>query len=190
MKKSVRLFSLVAMLILLISAVGSAGAKPAGTVAVQILALNDFHGNLIGPINFGPSSAPIPAGGVEYLGTHIDNLRAANPNTVVVSAGDMIGASPLISALFHDEPTIEAFNAIGLDFNAVGNHEFDEGIYELIRMQEGGCHPVDGCLDGMILRVLNSVSSLQTSPGRRITSLSSQRTRSKPLMAFKSPSSA
>jgi 5'-nucleotidase len=148
MKKSVRLFSLVTLIILLVTAVGSAGAKPSGTVDVQILALNDFHGNLVGPINFGPSSAPIPAGGVEYLATHINNLRAANPNTVVVSAGDMIGASPLISALFHDEPTIEAFNEIGLDFNAVGNHEFDEGIYELIRMQEGGCHPVDGCLDG------------------------------------------
>lgn len=148
MKKSVRLFSLFAVLVLLLSAVGSAGAKPSGTVSVQILALNDFHGNLVGPINFGSGVSAIPSGGVEYLGTHIDNLRAANPNTVVVSAGDMIGASPLISALFHDEPTIEAFNAIGLDFNAVGNHEFDEGIYELIRMQEGGCHPVDGCLDG------------------------------------------
>ncbi len=90
----------------------------------------------------------VDAGGVEYLATHINNLRALNPNTVVVSAGDMIGASPLLSALFHDEPTIEAFNLIGLDFNAVGNHEFDEGVYELIRMQEGGCHPVDGCLDG------------------------------------------
>jgi 5'-nucleotidase len=67
---------------------------------------------------------------------------------VVVSAGDLIGASPLLSALFHDEPTIEAFNLIGLDFNAVGNHEFDEGIVELLRMQYGGCHPVDGCLDG------------------------------------------
>jgi 5'-nucleotidase len=67
---------------------------------------------------------------------------------VVVSAGDMIGASPLLSALFHDEPSIEAFNLIGLDYNAVGNHEFDEGIDELVRMQEGGCHPVDGCLDG------------------------------------------
>lgn len=148
MKKSVRLFSLVAVLILLISVVGSAGAKSSDTFAVQILALNDFHGNLVGPINFGPSAAPIPAGGIEYVATHIDNLRATNPNTIVVSAGDLIGASPLISALFHDEPTIEAFNAIGLDFNAVGNHEFDEGIYELIRMQEGGCHPVDGCLDG------------------------------------------
>jgi 5'-nucleotidase len=85
---------------------------------------------------------------MEYLATHINTLRALNPNTVVVSAGDMIGASPLLSALFHDEPTIEAFNQIGLDFNAVGNHEFDEGWAELVRMQEGGCHPVDGCLDG------------------------------------------
>ena len=66
----------------------------------------------------------------------------------MVSAGDLIGASPLLSALFHDEPTIEAMNQIGLDLNAVGNHEFDEGTTELLRMQNGGCHPVDGCLDG------------------------------------------
>ena len=59
-----------------------------------------------------------------------------------------IGASPLLSALFHDEPTVEAMNEIGLDVNAVGNHEFDEGTDELLRLQEGGCHPVDGCLDG------------------------------------------
>ena len=65
-----------------------------------------------------------------------------------MSAGDLIGASPLLSALFHDEPTIEAMNQIGLDLNAVGNHEFDEGAAELLRMQRGGCHPVDGCLDG------------------------------------------
>jgi 5'-nucleotidase len=141
---------MLVVLILLISGVGSAGAKPSGTVNVQILAVNDFHGNLVGPSGTitAPDGARIPAGGVEYLSTHINNLRATNPNTVFVSAGDMIGASPLISALFHDEPSIEAFNLMGLDFNAVGNHEFDEGIYELIRMQEGGCHPVDGCLDG------------------------------------------
>ena len=144
MKKIVSVFSLVVVLVLLMAAVGSAGAKPSATVNVQILALNDFHGNLLPPGNFGTT----PAGGVEFLATHINSLRTMNPNTVVVSAGDMIGASPLISALFHDEPTIEAFNTIGLDFNAVGNHEFDEGVYELIRMQEGGCHPVDGCLDG------------------------------------------
>ena len=156
MKKFIRLFSLIAVLVLLVTAVGTAGAKPSGTVAVQILALNDFHGNLEPPTSSSGcvpavSGCPAPntvAGGVEYLATHISNYRALNPNTVVVSAGDLIGASPLLSALFHDEPTIEAFNLIGLDFNAVGNHEFDEGWHELVRMQEGGCHPVDGCLDG------------------------------------------
>ena len=149
MKKPARLISLATVLILIFSAMAaSAGAKPSGTLDVQILALNDFHGNLLPPSGSSGRVGTIDAGGVEYLATHIENLRALNPNTVVVSAGDMIGASPLLSALFHDEPTIEAFNLIGLDFNAVGNHEFDEGIYELIRMQEGGCHPVDGCLDG------------------------------------------
>ena len=148
MKKSVRLLSIVGVLVLLLGAVGAAGAKPSGTVNVQILALNDFHGNLQPPAGSSGRIGTVNAGGVEYLATHVNALRATNPNTVFVSAGDMIGASPLISALFHDEPSIEAFNLMGLDFNAVGNHEFDEGIYELIRMQEGGCHPVDGCLDG------------------------------------------
>jgi 5'-nucleotidase len=110
---------------------------------VQILAVNDFHGNLVPPSGSSGRVGTIDAGGVEFLATHVAALRAENPNTAVVSAGDMIGASPLLSALFHDEPTIEAFNLIGLDYNAVGNHEFDEGIQELIRMQEGGCHPVD-----------------------------------------------
>lgn len=148
MKSSFRVFSLIIVLALLMVTAISAAAKPSGTVDVQILAVNDFHGNLVPPAGSSGRIGTTDAGGVEYLATHINNLRAQNPNTVVVSAGDMIGASPLISALFHDEPSIEAFNLIGLDFNAVGNHEFDEGIYELIRMQEGGCHPVDGCLDG------------------------------------------
>jgi 5'-nucleotidase len=148
MKTSVRVFSLVIALVLVMVTAMSVGAVPSGTVDVQILALNDFHGNLLPPSGSSGRVGAIDAGGVEYLATHISNLRALNPNTVVVSAGDMIGASPLLSALFHDEPTIEAFNLIGLDFNAVGNHEFDEGWDELVRMQEGGCHPVDGCLDG------------------------------------------
>ena len=159
MKTSVRVVSLLVALTLLLSlTVASVGAKPSGTVSVQILALNDFHGNLLPPTGSSgrvqispPGVTPVvnvDAGGVEYLATHIDNLRATNPNTVVVSAGDLVGASPLLSALFHDEPTIEAFNLIGLDFNAVGNHEFDEGWHELVRLQHGGCHPVDGCQDG------------------------------------------
>lgn len=149
MKKLFPVVLTVVVLVLVATlAVVPAGAKPSSTVNVQILALNDFHGNLLPPTGSSGRVGTIDAGGVEYLATHISNLRALNPNTVVVSAGDMVGASPLLSALFHDEPTIEAFNLIGLDFNAVGNHEFDEGWHELVRMQEGGCHPVDGCLDG------------------------------------------
>jgi len=121
------------------------------SVDVQVIGLNDFHGNLDPPggqIGL-PDGTRVDAGGVEYLATHVDRLRSTNPrNTIVASAGDLIGASPLLSALFHDEPTIEAMNRLGLDLNAVGNHEFDEGAAELERMQSGGCHPVDGCLDG------------------------------------------
>ncbi|HEX2417501.1 MAG TPA: bifunctional metallophosphatase/5'-nucleotidase [Micromonosporaceae bacterium] len=127
----------------------SADAQP---IDLQLLALNDFHGHLEpgtpGTIREFPSSDPVRAGGAEYLASHIRALEKDSPNSLVVSAGDLIGASPLLSALFHDEPTIEAMNRIGLDLNAVGNHEFDEGAAELLRMQHGGCHPTDGCLDG------------------------------------------
>jgi 5'-nucleotidase len=125
--------------------------KPDKTVEVQILGLNDFHGALepIPSTSSGGRIGATPAGGAEYLATHVDALRATNPkNTIFVSAGDLIGATPLLSALFHDEPTIEAFNLMGLDYNGVGNHEFDEGVDELLRMQHGGCHPADGCQDG------------------------------------------
>ena len=126
-----------------------------GVVPVQLLAFNDFHGNLKPPAGSSGriATGPLPtdvvdAGGAEFFATHIKNLKAGNPNTLVVAAGDIIGATPLMSALFHDEPTIESMNALGLDVATVGNHEFDEGPEELLRMQNGGCHPVDGCQDG------------------------------------------
>jgi 5'-nucleotidase len=130
-----------------------------GDVSVQVLGFNDFHGNLKPPTGSSGSvitarppapAAPVSvaAGGVEYLATHIQNLAGTNPNTVVVAAGDIIGATPLISAIFHDEPSIEAMNILGLEIAAVGNHEFDKGWDELLRLQAGGCHPEDGCLDG------------------------------------------
>jgi 5'-nucleotidase len=129
-----------------------AQAKPvkARTTNIQILGLNDFHGQLepVPSTSSGGRIGNTAAGGAEYLATHVEQLRATNPNTLFVSAGDLIGATPLLSALFHDEPTIEAFNAMKLDYNGVGNHEFDEGVDELLRMQHGGCHPDDGCLDG------------------------------------------
>lgn len=127
-------------------------AQASGMTTLQILAVNDFHGNLAPPGGSGGRIATadgnVDAGGVTYLSTHIDALRATNPNTIVVSAGDLIGASPFLSALFHDEPTITAWNEIGLKYNAVGNHEFDEGSVELMRLQNGGCHPTDGCQFG------------------------------------------
>jgi 5'-nucleotidase len=119
---------------------------------VQLLAINDFHGNIQPPSgSSGRVTTPtgtVDAGGIEYLATHIAQLKATNPNTVVVAAGDLIGASPLVSALFHDEPTVEALGLAGLQLAAVGNHEFDEGTAELQRIQNGGCHPIDGCQDG------------------------------------------
>jgi len=136
----------------LVSAASAAPKPPKvqdrSEIEVQILAINDFHGNLEPPSGSSGRVGTVDAGGVAYLASHIAQLEATNRNTIVVSAGDLIGASPLVSALFHDEPTIEAMNMIGLDLNAVGNHEFDEGTAELLRMQQGGCHPVDGCLDG------------------------------------------
>ncbi len=143
-----RALPLVTVLAVFLSTITAAAAGPAGTVDVQILTFNDFHGNLEPSGSVRVPGGSVPAGGVEYMATHIKNLEATNPNTIIISAGDAIGASPLISALFHDEPTIEALNLMGVDYATVGNHEFDEGVAELKRMQEGGCHPVDGCQDG------------------------------------------
>ncbi len=158
LRRFVPVLVLLALVAILVVAIAPASAARGGVVKVQILAVNDFHGNLVPPsgssgrVQTSPIGTlpvtTVDAGGAEYLATHIANLRAENKRTIVVSAGDMIGASPLLSALFHDEPSIEAFNEIGLAFNAVGNHEFDEGTTELLRMQRGGCHPVDGCQDG------------------------------------------
>jgi len=130
----------------------SAGGKPPA-VDVQILAVNDFHGALdpsvTKPNNTTDQSQWYYRGGAEYLANFVKAAVATNPNTIKVSAGDMIGASPLLSAAFHDQPTIQAFNLMGFEFSAVGNHEFDEGWQELLRMQNGGCHPVDGCYTGV-----------------------------------------
>lgn len=122
-----------------------APAPAPASVDVKLIAFNDLHGNLEPPklSITAPSKSggtvPVPAGGAAYLASAIADLKAKNPNNAVVSAGDMIGASPLVSALFLDESTIEAVNAMKIDFNAVGNHEFDKGQTELLRMKNGGC---------------------------------------------------
>lgn len=133
---------------------GAAGKKR--TVDVQLLSFNDFHGNLQPPAGSSGqvtekqpdgTEKKIDAGGAEYLATSLRKARKGNPYSVTAAAGDLIGASPLLSGLFHDEPTIEAMNKLDLDVTSVGNHEFDEGAKELARMQNGGCHPKDGCFE-------------------------------------------
>ena len=129
-------------------------AQTAAPVELRILAINDLHGYLRPPpggIRISDSNDKakkifVPAGGAEHMATLVKQLREGHANNVFVAAGDLIGASPFLSAMFHDEPTIEATSMMGLEIASVGNHEFDEGKDELLRMQNGGCHPVDHCL--------------------------------------------
>ncbi|WP_445257242.1 bifunctional metallophosphatase/5'-nucleotidase [Nocardioides aurantiacus] len=143
--------------------------KPGRYVPVQLLSFNDFHGNLEPPsgssgrnttgYTVADGKAPVAqttdAGGAEYLATKLAQARRGHPNSLTVAAGDLIGASPLLSAAFHDEPSVESLNQLGLDVSAVGNHEFDEGYQELQRMARGGClddgdgeDNQDSCPDG------------------------------------------
>src|SRR5258706_652278 len=125
----------------------------AAPVELRILAINDFHGYLRPPPGGIRIADPqdkskkiaVEAGGAEQMATLVKQLRAGAKNTIFVAAGDLIGASPFLSALFHDEPTIESLSMMGLEVASVGNHEFDEGKEELLRMQNGGLHPTDGC---------------------------------------------
>ncbi|MER7189040.1 bifunctional metallophosphatase/5'-nucleotidase [Streptomyces flaveolus] len=128
--------------------------RPGRYQDVQLLSFNDLHGNLEPPAGSSGrvtelqpdgTTKTIDAGGAEYLATHLRQARQGHPYSITAAGGDMVGASPLLSGLFHDEPTIEALNKLDLDVTSVGNHEFDEGARELARLQNGGCHPTDGC---------------------------------------------
>jgi len=151
-----RHLSILALAVLACGWLGSpAPAQNSGApVEVTILAINDFHGHLMPPpggITIADPAdrsrkIPVSAGGAEHMATLVKGLRAQIRNTVFVAAGDLIGASPLLSGAFSDEPTIESLSVMGLELSAVGNHEFDRGARELLRMQNGGCHPVKGCL--------------------------------------------
>ena len=151
MRRNSRPFTLIVSFFLLTSAAHAQGLR--SSIEVRILAINDFHGNLRPPPGGIRIADPddttrkiaVPAGGAEHMATLVKQLRAGKKNNVFVAAGDLIGASPFLSAMFHDEPTIESLSAMGLEIASVGNHEFDEGKDELLRMQNGGCHPVDKC---------------------------------------------
>ena len=132
---------------------GDTKAKPKGNpnvTTVQLLSFNDYLGHLEATDpKLTPAEDPsqTAVGGAEYLSTTLSNLRGkvAKGSSLTVAAGDLIGGSPFLSGMFHDEPSVESLNQMGLDVSSVGNHEFDEGTDELLRMQDGGCHPTDGC---------------------------------------------
>lgn len=119
-------------------------------VGVKIIAMNDFHGYLNRSDNAelylndpdNPKKvAQVKVGGAAYVASLVKRLQAQNPNSIVVGAGDFIGASPAISSFTQDEATINIMGQIGLEISAVGNHEFDRGKKELMRLQNGGCAP-------------------------------------------------
>lgn len=152
------------------------------TVTVRVLGISDFHGALIGPTG---SIDGRPVGGAEHVAAHVQQLRAANPNTIFISTGDLVGASQLVSSLFHDEPTVEVMNAIGLDINAIGNHELNRGQHEAMRLQRGGCHPVRGCTEGLpftgarytslAANMIQSATGQPFFPAQRVFELQGQR---------------
>ncbi len=127
------------------SSLASAPSAASPPVEVAVLAFNDFHGNLepprqsVGLPDGQGGTAQVPAGGAAWLASALDALRARHPRSLTVAAGDLISASPLASSLFLDEPSIEVLSRLGLDYAAVGNHEFDRGTRELLRLQTGGC---------------------------------------------------
>lgn len=117
---------------------------------VQLLSFNDYHGHLEATdptLSAAQDPTQTPVGGSEYISSTLTKLRQnkAYDGSLTVAAGDLIGGSPFLSGMFHDEPSVESLNAMKLDVSSVGNHEFDEGTDELLRMQNGGCHPTDGC---------------------------------------------
>ena len=146
-----------------VSACGGSG-EDVQPVTVKLIAMNDFHGNIETPAannggsvvlkdSANPAGTSVRTGGAAYLATLIKQLRATNANSIVVGAGDMVGASPVTSTLTHDESTVDILNQIGLEVTSVGNHEFDHGKDELLRLQNGGCYPggtigKDTCING------------------------------------------
>lgn len=134
---------------------GCATPPPAGPGELTLLSINDFHGNIqpakptpLMPRVPDPATGEVkaqPAGGVAHLATALAQLKAKRPDALIVAGGDLIGASPLISSLLRDEPALAAMSELGITASALGNHELDAGLPELLRKTRGECAPTD-CL--------------------------------------------
>lgn len=142
-------FRLIATALCAVLLAGCATPPPAEPVKVRLIAFNDFHGNLESTGLTLPWPDPaqrdkavrLAAGGAASLAGTIQALRAGAANSLVISSGDLIGGTPLISALFLHESTVDVMNRIGVDIAIPGNHEFDAGQGELLRVLSGGCRP-------------------------------------------------
>jgi 5'-nucleotidase len=140
---------------LLAALLAGCATPPPRTTELTLLSINDFHGNIqpakptpLMPRLPDPATGEVkaqPAGGVAYLATALAQLKARHPDALVVAGGDLIGASPLISNLLRDEPTLAALSELGISASALGNHELDAGLPELLRQARGECGP-NGCL--------------------------------------------
>lgn len=142
MKRLLQCLPVLSALALAVLSACTAVPVPTEPLRLKVLAFNDFHGQLESPGRFGLQAGQPQApmvGGIDALAAHLRAARSGHRHSVVVGAGDLVGATPLISALFLDEPSVEALGMAGLDFSAVGNHEFDKGAAELLRLQNGGC---------------------------------------------------
>jgi 5'-nucleotidase len=129
---------------LVLAGCASAPPAPRGPVEINLVALNDFHGNLEpSKYSYAPAGSDkkqtIQAGGIDVLKGALDSFRKEDKDLLFVAAGDLVGASPAMSSMFADEPSIEAMNRMGLVASSLGNHEFDQGSKELLRQQNGGC---------------------------------------------------
>ena len=139
------------------------GAKQGATTDVHLLAFNDLHGNLEPAGTTSTASSPVAPRTSPRL-SRTGRRRTATTQATVF-AGDNIGASPLANGLFYEEPITIASNLMNVDFASVGNHEFDKGSAELKRIQNGGCHPADGCTGAPYALSANGVKSTDVYPG-------------------------
>ncbi len=140
----VRLLSLLVVLVLVPLLTGFQPNKGPKPIEVQILGVNDFHGQL----NVTGQVDGETVGRADYLAAYVKKYRKQNPHTLLVHAGDMVGASPPVSSLLMDEPTIEILNKMRFDVGTLGNHEFDRGVKEMKRLIDGGYHPETGYFSG------------------------------------------
>ncbi|MGZ8314565.1 MAG: bifunctional metallophosphatase/5'-nucleotidase [Telluria sp.] len=124
------------------SLVSGCALRPQAPLELNVVALNDFHGNLeASKFNYTDKGQPatLKAGGIDTIGAALQAWRAEDKDLMFVAAGDLVGATPAISSMWADEPTLTAMSMLGMDASSAGNHEFDQGRAELLRQQHGGC---------------------------------------------------